>query len=643
MRNFAVIFHSEKAPQVIQTKLTGIMLWLSFGASLPALPAECLTVSGQDHQDPGVQFLRQGIAQDPGPGDPANSAGSIVTDTLDADRLVARSFERQKVGDYFNALTDLYAALRQYESGNDLRGMATVYNAIGTIHHYDQNYPEAGAFYARSLAIRRKLGPQEDIAVLYGNIGSLLEDIGRPDSALPFHRQNLEIRRTLGDRKWLAVCYSNLGSCMSKLGQSDSASHYLSEGLALIREIGDPRLVSITLSMLGQAYLQQDAPAKAIQACSEGLRLAKETNAMSAKEPCMKCLYQAYSRSGDYRKALTMLEGNIALRDSMFGKDNAKGLLKIEMAFAYKRRQYTDSLKRVEKDRQARFAYLRQIDDQRNQKRAVLFITLAVLGLSGALWNRLRFMRRSRNLVRQERDRSDALLLNILPMTIAEELKRDGHAMAREVEGVSILFTDFHEFTKLSERLSAQELVEGIDTCYRAFDSIAMRHGLEKIKTIGDAYMCAGGLPEPRKGSVRNTVLAALAMQEWLQQHAFASREQGKPVFRMRAGIHTGPVVAGIVGKAKFQYDVWGDTVNIAARFVSAGEVGEVNISEATYAILCTDPRFTFIPRGKIMTKGKGEMEMFFVRRQTGKAGGQEGEASLDLDTLLGQAGRAGQ
>ncbi|MBL0127618.1 MAG: hypothetical protein IPP83_09175 [Flavobacteriales bacterium] len=217
--------------------------------------------------------------------------------------------------------------------------------------------------------------------------------------------------------------------------------------------------------------------------------------------------------------------------------------------------------------------------------------------------------------LREEKQRSDDLLLNILPSDVAEELKAKGHAEAKHFEQVTILFTDFKGFTEASEKLSPQELVEELNTCFMAFDHIITARGIEKIKTIGDAYMCAGGLPDPKTSSPEDVVRAGLEMQAFMIDRKKERDAAGLFSFEMRVGIHTGPVVAGIVGVKKFQYDIWGDTVNTASRMESSGEVGQVNISGATYALVVEQASrlFTFTPRGKVQAKGKGEMEMYFV------------------------------
>ena len=213
-----------------------------------------------------------------------------------------------------------------------------------------------------------------------------------------------------------------------------------------------------------------------------------------------------------------------------------------------------------------------------------------------------------------EKKRSEDLLLNILPHDVAEELMDTGTAVARQYDKVTILFSDFEDFTGASERLSPQELVGELNACFGAFDHIITARGLEKIKTIGDSYMCVGGLPDPKTSTSADVVHAALEMQAFIAARKVEREAQHLPAFEMRAGIHTGPVVAGIVGVKKFQYDLWGDTVNTASRMESSGEVGQVNISEATYALVKDEPDLIFTPRGKVQAKGKGELEMYFVR-----------------------------
>ncbi len=211
-----------------------------------------------------------------------------------------------------------------------------------------------------------------------------------------------------------------------------------------------------------------------------------------------------------------------------------------------------------------------------------------------------------------EKKKSDDLLLNILPAETAEELKATGEAKAKSFSTVTVMFTDFKDFTKISEKLSPAELVADLHSIFQEFDNIIHKYGIEKIKTIGDSYMAAGGLPMANETHPKDVVNAALEILHFIETHKQQRIKEGKPVFEIRIGINTGPVVAGIVGVKKFAYDIWGDTVNLASRMESSGEPGKINISGSTYELVKND--FTCTYRGKIQAKNKGEVDMYFVK-----------------------------
>jgi class 3 adenylate cyclase len=214
--------------------------------------------------------------------------------------------------------------------------------------------------------------------------------------------------------------------------------------------------------------------------------------------------------------------------------------------------------------------------------------------------------------IEAEKEKSEHLLLNILPHEVARQLKSKGKAGTREYKQVSVLFTDFKSFSTISKELNPNELVGTLDAYFARFDEIAMAHYLEKIKTIGDSYMCAGGLPLSNRSNPIDAVLVGLEMQHYVQSlHPERIAEQ-KTLWELRIGIHTGPVIAGVIGKKRFAYDIWGDTVNIASRMEQSGQTGMVNISGTTYELI----RDYFICdyRGKVETKNMGKIEMYFVK-----------------------------
>lgn len=247
-------------------------------------------------------------------------------------------------------------------------------------------------------------------------------------------------------------------------------------------------------------------------------------------------------------------------------------------------------------------------------KKYLIGIAALLLIVALIIFNRFRVTRKQKAIIEREKHRSDELLLNILPAEVAEELKEKGSTKAKYFDEVTVLFTDFKGFTQLSENLSPEALVAEINECFSAFDMIIQKHGIEKIKTIGDAYMAAGGLPIANSTHPEDVVRACLEIQQFIAEHKRVKQAAGQLFFEIRIGVHTGPVVAGIVGLKKFAYDIWGDTVNTAARMESSGEVGKVNISGSTYALV--RDKFKCTQRGKIEAKNKGQIDMYFVEAE---------------------------
>jgi adenylate cyclase len=394
----------------------------------------------------------------------------------------------------------------------------------------------------------------------------------------------------------LLRAYQNLAALSNDLGDQRAAMAYLDSAIAIARSSGDLQgEMDITLNRA-------------------------ETSASA----------------GNFEAAYGYMRTFVQLRDSILGVERVRAVADV--------REKYETEKKAKENANLRAVNLEVELDRARVKRIrnILWLGLAFAITFGSVF----FFQRNR--ISREKARSEELLLNILPEEVAEELKAKGEAEARLIDQVTVLFTDFKGFTALSEKLSPKELVRDIHECFSAFDHICQKHNIEKIKTIGDAYMAAGGLPVPNTTHASDVINAALAMRDFIAAGKRNKVEKGLPYFEIRIGVHTGPVVAGIVGVKKFQYDIWGDTVNIASRMESSGEVGQVNISEATYELVkdavveeplsvvssqlsgsptpgrspgqadnqqpTTRKAFIFTPRGKVQAKGKGELEMYFVR-----------------------------
>ena len=256
-----------------------------------------------------------------------------------------------------------------------------------------------------------------------------------------------------------------------------------------------------------------------------------------------------------------------------------------------------------------------------NQK---LYFTLLILGLLtlGFLAFIIiesrkanRKLQKSRKLIEIEKERAEDLLLNILPEFIALELKEKHKVKTRYIDHCTVMFTDFINFSNISKKLPPKELIETLDECFKAFDKISSDFNIEKIKTIGDSYMCASGVPVPSKTHALDAIYAAQKMIEFLEEWNAERERQGKIRFDARIGIHSGPVIAGVVGLKKFAYDIWGDTVNIAARIEGQSSAQRINISSSTYKL--TKDHFKYESRGKIAVKNMKELSMYYLNNGT--------------------------
>jgi class 3 adenylate cyclase len=313
-------------------------------------------------------------------------------------------------------------------------------------------------------------------------------------------------------------------------------------------------------------------------------------------------------------------------QDSLEATSNELALKREESEIQQNLLRKQDSLAKMQKRIIAQQEELVKLQASKNQQLVIgiilslIVIAIAVIALIGRqIANRKLAKQKAeieaqKKLIETERKKSEELLLNILPYEIANELKEKGLARPRSYNMVTVLFTDFKGFTTISEKLSPEQIVDKLNFFFQKFDEIAEKHRLEKIKTIGDGYMCAGGIPIENTTNPVDAVRAGLEMQAFMNEWNRAQESKGLPTFGLRVGINTGPLVAGVIGKNKFAYDVWGDTVNLASRMESSGEVGKVNISGITYTWVKHYFECTY--RGKIEAKNKGEVDMYFVERE---------------------------
>jgi adenylate cyclase len=511
-------------------------------------------------------------------------------------------------------------------SGKEDTAKVNALNALGN-KFLIENPDTAIYFASKALTLSTKLNYEMGIAKGYLNIcialvnrGNYDEALKRSKDALLFYDRLLISEKSSAKIKVLnqkALIYNIIGEIYLFKGNYETALINYFAALKIAEENGDAQCFATVSNNIGEIYAIKKKYNEAFHYLNKGLFHAKKIGSLKDICESYKGLAMLDSILGRYQESLENYKLYITTRDSIFKKENSQKQWQSEMQYEFDKRKLTDSLANEQEKIKVDLSFIETLQRKNNERNIFLFTGLAILIIAGGLWSRLRYIRRSAALIKQEKERSENLLLNILPAEIARELKEKGKADAKDFEEVSVLFTDFEDFSGTSEKLSSKELVAEIHACFEAFDGIIGKYRLEKIKTIGDSYMAAGGLPIHFPESVKHTVKAGLEMQEFMIRHKAEREAQGHPSFEMRVGIHTGPVIAGIVGVKKFQYDIWGNAVNIANRMEKSGEIRKVNISQTTYEFIKDDTDFGFEYRGKIEAKHKGELDMYFVSKRS--------------------------
>ena len=353
---------------------------------------------------------------------------------------------------------------------------------------------------------------------------------------------------------------TNLGVVKSMQDQPDSAMHYFGVALAHAKANRSNGRIAIHYSNMADMLHGQEHYRGAIALWDSALVYATVAKDLPQQILIHDRVAVDLNAIGHHEAAYVHSLLRFELNDSLLSEEKVRSLADMQVKY--------DSEKKAREIVTLRADKLESELGRSRLTRArniYLFSGIGLVVFAVGLWSRLRYIHRSRAAIQHEKDISEGLLLNILPEEVAAELKAKGEAEARLIDHVTVLFTDFKGFTALSEVLSPKELVKDLHECFTAFDAIMEKHGLEKIKTIGDAYMAAGGLPVVNSTHAIDALRAALEMRDFIAEGKARKDAEGKPFFEIRIGIHTGPVVAGIVGVKKFQYDIWGDTVNTAS------------------------------------------------------------------------------
>src|SRR4030095_13519729 len=393
---------------------------------------------------------------------------------------------------YPEALKNYFAALRLREEIGDKYGTATSYNNIGNIYRVQGNYPEALKNLLAALKLREEIGDKKGIAASFNNIGMIYHEQDTYPEALKSYLASLKLSEEIGDKYGIATSYNNIGEIYRRQGNYPEALKNYFAALKLEEEIRDKYGIAISYSNIGLIKLNMQNAMEAKNWLIKGLMLSKEIGDKTGIKESYQYLAKADSVLGNFRDAYEDHKMYILYRDSLINEENIKKITQQQMQYEFDK-----------KEAEIKAAADSELKKQKLLRNGFVGGFAVVLLFAGVFFTQ-------RNMIKKGKKRSDELLLNILPQEVAEELEQNGSSEAKQFDEVSVMFTDFKDFTLLSEDLSPSELVARIDYCYKAFDRMMEKYNIEKIKTIGDSYMAAGGLHFRNKTNAADVVKAAL-------------------------------------------------------------------------------------------------------------------------------------
>lgn len=473
-----------------------------------------------------------------------------------------------KMFKYTEAINFYFKSLKLKEEAKDKKGTLSTLINIGAIYQRQANYDEAIRFYQRAAATAEKLNDTTSLAASLQNMGETLIEQKKYRQALKALSKAADIFIKSKNYIDLVSTYINMGIVYRSLGKLGDELKMYEAGKAIAEKQKLQQELGVCLQNTGEALLKARKYGPALEHLQKAVTLLEKTGSHPSRTMAYKLLAKLYRMRKDYKRSLLNQEKYATEIFDIYNKDRGHQINEIHMRYEVEKRE----------------------------KEAEIF-RLKNVELKNALKS-----------LDAEKKRSDSLLKNILPAEVAEDLKTKGRSDVRYFENVTVMFIDIKNFTQHTEKTEPAKLVEKLGLYFTAFEKIIAAYKIEKIKTIGDAFLCACGLPVPDKKHAEKMVKAASEII------AFADGQKqqlGSNVFEVRIGIHSGPVIAGIIGTQKFAYDIWGDTVNTAARMEQSGEAGKINISHSTYNLV--KKKVSCLYRGKLPAKNKGEIDMYFV------------------------------
>jgi class 3 adenylate cyclase/tetratricopeptide (TPR) repeat protein len=508
-------------------------------------------------------------------------------------------------GDLDVALAAFFKSTKAAEKASYTPGLGTAYSAIADVYSVMGNTKNAEIYYTKAIKILRTTDNAIALASTLLNAGDQYYKTKKYKAALQYFNESGAIFKKNDYTIGFAYSLGNIGMVYAEQGKSDLAMENIRKAITILEDLKDYYAISDYLIHMSDIYFKQNDTKTALEYAERSLALAQKYGLKDQVSTSNLKLSQLYEKVGNTAESLKHYKDHITYRDSVTNIESVQKIADLRTNYEVSQKQVQVNLLKKDKEIQQL-----RVKRQRNLIYVTASTLLFIIFLAFGLYRRNKFIQKTKAIIEDEKNRSDTLLLNILPEETAKELKQSGKVAAKKFESVTVLFTDFKGFTDFAKDLSPEKLVESVDYYFSKFDTIMEKYDLEKIKTVGDSYMCAAGLPFETTDHANKMVLAAIEIAEFVKE-SLAMQTQDQTRFEIRIGINSGPVVAGVVGSKKFAYDIWGDAVNIASRMESCSEPGRINISEYTYELI--KDQFHCDYRGEIEVKHKGMMKMYFI------------------------------
>lgn len=494
--------------------------------------------------------------------------------------ILAKLYHRSGV--YDKALERAQQALRGFEQSKDQLGMADCFELMGNIYWKLKRGDQVGRYYLQCLEIRKKHGSPAQVADALNNIGIFdLHYKNQPETALRYYLEALRISQQAAYKTGIAHSWNNLGNYYLMQGDYQQALSYDQKSLQLYQELGDRNRVAINTLIIGYLHQLLGDEAKAESIYFQVIRMARKIPSPTVVKDAYYNLSELYNLQDKRLPHLEYYKRYADLADSILSAETNRNLANLQTQHEVEKRELENRILRL---------------DIQRQRLLMLSAAVALLLILTGLF-----------FIVREKRRSEKLLLNILPRKVAKELKKYGSSKPQTFSGVSVLFSDFVNFTRISSTMEPEALISELSWFFTEFDRAVEENGCERIKTIGDAYLAVCGLPQAHPDHARRLLQVAKSMLETVERHNLSSPTR----WEIRIGLHSGDVVGGIVGTKKYIYDVFGDAINTASRMESKSQPMRINVSEEFYRQIGDQESWEARPEAEV--KGKGSLKMYFL------------------------------